>query len=120
MNDGSLEWVASMASDVTGDAASDRTCGVAKHPATAAATDEGAAAVVAGTLCLMSCFSQHPLPLYAQRVAGNLHRLAANPAMTPELRSVCRRLSCQWDGIADDARRSVDQGMLPADSRPLH
>jgi hypothetical protein len=108
MNDSNLDWTA---------AVTDAVPDTAPGPV---ADGEGAAAVVAGTLCLMSCFSQHPLPLYAQRVAGNLHRLAADPAMTPELRSVCRRLSCQWDGIADDARRSADLGALPADLRPLH
>jgi hypothetical protein len=82
--------------------------------------DASAAAVVAGTLCLMSCFAQHPLALYAQRVAGNLGRLASDPAITPELRSVCRRLAEQWDGIADDARSSADAGLAPGDTRPLH
>jgi hypothetical protein len=82
--------------------------------------DAGAAAVVAGTLCLMSCFAQHPLALYAQRVAGNLQRLAADAAMTPELRSVCRRLADQWDGLADDATRTARSGRTPDDRRPLH
>jgi hypothetical protein len=140
MDDSRLEWVTHMASALASDAATGAATDTATDAATGAATntatdaaddaaddvaddaapDESAAAVVAGTLCLMSCFSQHPLPLYAQRVAGNLHRLATNPAMTPELRSVCRRLSCQWDGIADDARRSADLGIPPADLRPLH
>jgi hypothetical protein len=112
MDDSNLDWVGAAASEAASNVSGDRSIEV---------TDtEGAAAVVAGTLCLMSCFSQHPLPLYAQRVAGNLHRLATNPAMTPELRSVCRRLSCQWDGIADDARRSTDLGAPPTDLRPLH
>jgi hypothetical protein len=112
MDDSNPDWAGGMPNAAPSNVAID-TAGDVANP-------EGAAAVVAGTLCLMSCFSQHPLPLYAQRVAGNLHRLAANPAMTPELRSVCRRLSSQWDGIADDARHSAELGAPPADLRPLH
>ena len=38
-------------------------------------------AIIAGTLCLMSCYAQHPAPAYAGRVADNLLRLAAAPAL---------------------------------------
>ncbi len=78
------------------------------------------AAVVAGTLCLMSCFTQHPLALYAQRVACNLNQLATDASITPELRLVCRRLAGQWDGIADEARAAAGAGGPPGDTRPLH
>ena len=78
------------------------------------------AALVAGTLCLMSCFAQHPLAIYAERVAANLARLAAEPLLTPELRTVCRRLGERWDTIGQDARVQATQGRLPDDPRPLH
>lgn len=57
-------------------------------------------AVVAGTLCLMSCYAGDPRPHHAERIAGNLARLADDPAVTAAMRTVCRRLAERWDAIA--------------------
>ena len=84
------------------------------------ATADPSAALVAGTLCLMSCYAQHPLPLYAERVALNLARLAADPLLTPELRTVCRRLGERWEAIGEEARVQAVAGQAPEDRRPLH
>ncbi len=83
-------------------------------------TGRDPAAIIAGTLCLMSCYAQHPLALYARRVTDNLARLADGAAMTPELRAVCRRLSAQWEGIADEAARDAAAGIAREDLRALH
>ena len=92
----------------------------ASLPAVPDDVSDPSAALVAGTLCLMSCFAQHPLAIYAERVAANLARLAAEPLLTPEMRTVCRRLGERWDTIGQEARAQASQGPLPDDPRPLH
>lgn len=77
-------------------------------------------AVVAGTLCLMSCFAQFPRAAYAERVAANLAQLAGDPLLTPELRTVCGRLAERWDAIGGDARTQAAAGDADCDLRPLH
>jgi hypothetical protein len=89
-----------------------RTLGVAR--------DDDAPAIVAGTLCLMSCFAQHPLALYARRINDNLERLGRDAELSPELRSVCRRLAEQWEGIAAHADERATSEGVPPDRRPLH
>lgn len=76
------------------------------EPVRTTAADEAetrAAAIVAGTLCLMSCYVQHPTPLYADRIVGNLHRIARHGDLSPELRTICGRLADRWDVIRRDA-----------------
>lgn len=78
---------------------------------------ERAEAVVAGTLCLMSCFARAPGRYHADRIAQNLALLAEDPDVTPELRTVCRRLGDRWEAIADelaaaDAGRAQPLSML--------
>lgn len=76
------------------------------------------AAVIGGTLCLMSCFAQHAHPAYAARIASNLDRLAASPAVSAELRTVCRRLAERWHVFhAEAVERSVARA--PDDARTL-
>jgi len=76
------------------------------------------AAVIGGTLCLMSCFAQHAHPAYAARIASNLDRLAASPAVSAELRTVCRRLAGRWHAFhAEAVERSLARA--PDDSRSL-
>lgn len=77
-------------------------------------------AVVAGTLCLMSCFAQFPLVAYAARVAANLAQLAGDPHLTPELRTVCGRLAERWEVIVGDARSHAAAGDAGSDTRPWH
>lgn len=77
-------------------------------------------AVVAGTLCLMSCFAQFPLAAYAERVAANLARLADDAELTPELRTVCTRLAERWKVIVDETRTQAAAGNTTPDTRPLH
>lgn len=75
-------------------------------------------AVVAGTLCLMSCYAQHPIAAYAARVADNLARLADDAQLTPELRTVCARLAERWSAIGQSG--SAAASGLAVDTRPLH
>lgn len=76
--------------------------------------------VIAGTLCLMSCFVQHRLPLYAERIAENLQLLTGNASLTAEMRTVCERLAKRWNRIRADAARDVALAGAPADARDLH
>jgi hypothetical protein len=80
----------------------------------------GADVVLAGTLCLMSCYVQHPAALYAERIARNLALLAGAGDVTPELRTICRRLADRWDGIGQEALRRRAAGEAPKDGRVLH
>ena len=77
-------------------------------------------ALIAGTLCLMSCYVAHPVALYAERVKENLGRLSDLPELSPELRLVCRRLSERWDAIVDDAQRRGERNEAVRDARALH
>lgn len=76
-------------------------------------------AMIAGTLCLMSCYAQHPVPVYAARIADNLARLADAGALTPELRSVCRRMASRWGAIESEARDRCASGATVRDDRSL-
>lgn len=84
------------------------------------ATLAGADAVLAGTLCLMSCFVQHRLPLYAERIASNLHVLALDAALTAEMRTLCERLAMRWNRVRTDALHEVMRTGTPSDARSLH
>lgn len=76
-------------------------------------------ALIAGTLCLMSCYVAHPVALYAERVKENLGKLSDLTELSPELRLVCRRLSERWDAIVDDAQRRGAHGAAVRDSRAI-
>lgn len=54
-------------------------------------------AIVAGTLCLMSCPNPAGAPHFVRRIVANLEKLAAHPGVTLEMRTVCRRLAGQWE-----------------------
>ena len=83
-----------------------------------AGSTERDAAILAGTLCLMSCFAQHPLPLYASRIAENLYALADSVNASAEFRAVCARLAQRWRTLHDDAAlRCADAP--PDDARRL-
>ena len=77
-------------------------------------------AVIAGTLCLMSCFVQHPIALYAARVSANLQLMAGAASLSPELRTICGRLAERWEAIQEDARRRAEGGEAPAELRAFH
>lgn len=77
-------------------------------------------AVLAGTLCLMSCYVQNPAALYAERVTSNLARLATFAGLSPELRTVCKRLSERWEAILRAARQRIERGEAVQDARALH
>jgi hypothetical protein len=71
-------------------------------------------ALLAGTLCLLSCPGSAAAPLYMRRIVANLEKLATHPAFSAELRTVCRRLASQWE------ERLAQLG-APADGpSPLH
>jgi hypothetical protein len=74
-------------------------------------------AIVAGTFCLMSVFANAPSRPQAERIADNLDSLASERDITPELRTLCRRLAQRWDAIASGLRA----GETPASARsPIH
>lgn len=81
--------------------------------------DERPDAMIAGTLCLMSCYAQHPVPDYAARIAGNLAALADAGTLTAEFRSVCRRMAERWHALEVDARCRCAGGAPVRDERTL-
>ena len=87
--------------------------------APAAPGDAPPDAIIAGTLCLMSCYAQHPAPAYAGRVADNLLRLAAAPALSAEFRAVCRRMAERWAALQREAQSLCDRGIAIVDTRVL-
>jgi len=63
-------------------------------------------ALLAGTLCLMSCPRSSEAPVFVRRIVSSLEKLSRHPALSAEMRAVCRRLAAQWDerlqrGMAD-------------------
>jgi hypothetical protein len=54
-------------------------------------------ALLAGTLCLMSCPNSKEAPLYVRRIVANLEKLSGHPALSVQMRTVCRRLASQWE-----------------------
>jgi hypothetical protein len=77
-------------------------------------------AVIAGTLCLMSCYMQHPVASYADKVAANLSRMAAFAELSPELRTICARLARRWDAIRAEAHLRAANGTSVGDERAMH
>ena len=77
-------------------------------------------AVIAGTLCLMSCYTQHPVAAYADKIAVSLARMTALAALSPELRTICARLARQWDAIRAQAHARASIGETATDERSLH
>lgn len=71
-------------------------------------------ALVAGTLCLMSCYARSPRQCHANRIVQNLDALAHEAGVTPELRSLCRRLCDRWELIADELGDRFDAESSPA------
>ena len=63
---------------------------------------------------------QHPVAAYADRVAGNLHSMTQLGTLSPELRTICRRLAQRWDMICRDAHERAAAGERTIDARPLH
>jgi hypothetical protein len=76
------------------------------------------AAMIGGTLCLMSCYLQHRHPAYAARIAKNLASLADSATLSAELRTICDRLARRWDTLREDAER-VAHEVPPYDRRTL-
>lgn len=70
-------------------------------------------AILAGTLCLMSCPRSAEAPHFVRRIVANLERLAIHPGVGSEMRAVCRRLATQWE------ERLAGAGN-PDGSPPLH
>jgi hypothetical protein len=58
--------------------------------------------------------------LYAERVADNLLRMATFAALTPELRTICRRLAERWDAIQLQAQQRIESGELAPEHRAFH
>ena len=76
-------------------------------------------AIIAGTLCLMSCYAQHPAPAYAVRIAENLARLADATTRSAEFRAVCRRMAKRWTALHAEAQRLSERGVAIPDARVL-
>lgn len=79
-----------------------------------------AEAIVAGTLCLMSCYARTPTPAQAERIANNLAMLGNNPAVSDEMRTLCRRLAERWDALALEASREETAARRPQPAGSLH
>lgn len=71
-------------------------------------------ALLAGTLCLMSCPNSTEAPLYVRRIVANLEKLASHPALSAQMRTVCRRLASQWE---ERLRGGISDGHGPT---PVH
>ncbi len=65
------------------------------------AADVPIEAVVAGTLCLMSCSMQSGSTLYMKKIVDNLDVLASCSSLSCEMRRVCRRLASHWQSAMD-------------------
>jgi hypothetical protein len=53
-------------------------------------------------------------------VVANLDLMARLPGLSPELRTICRRLAQRWETIQDEARRRRDAGERAIDVRTVH
>ena len=65
-------------------------------------------AVVAGTICLMSCSMQSGSKAYVQKIVDNLDILAGCRELSSELRGVCRRLAGHWQYELDRLSTSCE------------
>lgn len=54
-------------------------------------------AVIASTLCMMSCTMQSGCRIYLPRIVENLDWLAAVQSFDASFRTLCRRLAAHWD-----------------------
>jgi hypothetical protein len=54
-------------------------------------------AVLASTLCMMSCTIQSGCRIYLPRIAENLGWLSAVQEFDKNFRTLCRRLAAHWD-----------------------
>lgn len=54
-------------------------------------------AVLASTLCMMSCTMQSGCRIYLPRIAENLDWLSAVQMFDKNFRALCRRLAAHWD-----------------------
>ncbi len=77
-------------------------------------------AIIAGTLCLMSCYVQNPVAIYAERIGQNLQRMSALDNMSAEMRTICRRLAERWERILVDTRQRATSGASVVDRRAIH
>lgn len=77
-------------------------------------------AMITATLCLMSCYVQHPAALYANKVMVNLTRMAELASLSPEMRTICARLAARWNTIRREAIERAESGSPAADGRALH
>jgi G:T/U-mismatch repair DNA glycosylase len=77
-------------------------------------------AVITATLCLMSCYVQHPAALYANKVVANLARMADLASLSPEMRTICARLADRWEAIRREALARAESGAPALDRRALH
>jgi hypothetical protein len=55
--------------------------------------------VIAGTLALMTRFSNHRCCGMAEKISGNLAQLAECEHLSPPFRHLCTNLSREWDGL---------------------
>ena len=69
-------------------------------------------AILAGTMCLMSCAMQTGSMMYVKKIVDNLDLLSSSRNLSREMRSVCRKLACHWqcaldaEGTAESAAAS--------------
>ena len=73
-------------------------------------------AVVAGTMCLMSCAMQTGSLMYVKKIVDNLELLSSSPNLSCEMRSVCRKLACHWQCALDAGGADGATAPCPAGS----
>ena len=71
-------------------------------------------AVVAGTMCLMSCAMQTGSMMYVRKIVDNLDLLASSANLSCEMRSVCRKLACHWQCALDENSPRGEAATIPA------
>lgn len=66
-----------------------------------------AEAILGGTLCLLCCAAKNSQPMYLEKAAANLALLASHPALSSQLRVVCRRL---WASLESQVQPEAAPG----------
>jgi hypothetical protein len=71
-------------------------------------------ALLAGTLCLMSCYARQPRAEFGWKIVENLESLSREPGFSAELRTVCSRLAGQWKHVVGAEHGSTTRSGQPA------
>jgi hypothetical protein len=67
-------------------------------------------AVIAGTLCLLSCSLQSGTRLYLPKIVDNFNFLADCESLDHPLRTLCRRMASHWEAEQMSPRFAAEVG----------